>query len=51
VNLVVHGGKWRESGSSWGVKLISPPFFFLFFFKKKFNKKNQKINYMIGGAI
>ena len=23
VKLVVHGGKWRESGSSWGEKLIS----------------------------
>jgi hypothetical protein len=24
VNLVVHGGKWRESGILWGVNLISP---------------------------
>ena len=27
MTLVVHGGKWRESGSLWGVKLISPIFF------------------------
>ena len=24
IKLVIYGGKWRESGSSWGKKLISP---------------------------
>jgi hypothetical protein len=37
VNLIVHEDKWREGGSSWGIKLISPHFFIAYKYKKKEN--------------